>query len=128
MKKKSSNTSSGGGDGDGRSLSGEGVFIGCSSAFWGDSSAGAWQLVNTASKLDYLVADYLAEVTMGILASVKARGGGTTRGGMGDGGYVAEFVDYVWKPLMKQILNRNITVITNAGGNSLVVHFKTLSD
>lgn len=35
---------------------------------------------------------------------------------MGEGGYVKEFVDTVWQPLMKQIISRNIKVVTNAGG------------
>jgi hypothetical protein len=38
------------------------------------------------------------------------------RGGMGEGGYVTEFVDSVWKPLMKQILKKKIKLVTNAGG------------
>jgi hypothetical protein len=35
---------------------------------------------------------------------------------MGEGGYISEFVTSVWQPLMKQIVKKNITVITNAGG------------
>ena len=86
--------------------------IGCSLGFWGDTNVGAFQLVD--SGIDYLVGDYLAEVTMGILARMKNEG--AARGGMGDGGFVSEFVYSVWKPLMGKILAKNIKVIVNAGG------------
>ena len=45
--------------------------IGCFSGFWGDSSLGAGQLVK--DNIDFLVGDYLAEVTMGILARQRVR-------------------------------------------------------
>lgn len=38
---------------------------------------------------------------------------------MGQGGFVNEFVDFVWKPLMKEIIEKKIKIITNAGGKFL---------
>jgi len=38
------------------------------------------------------------------------------KGGMGKGGYVAEFVRTVWKPLMNEFISRKIKIVTNAGG------------
>ncbi|KAK3279982.1 hypothetical protein CYMTET_12157 [Cymbomonas tetramitiformis] len=91
------------------------VRVGCYSGFWGDSLMGPVQLVRQSEPpLDYLVADYLAEVTMGILA--RQRGSQKPSGGVGKGGYIAEFVTEVWKPLCNDILDRGVRVVTNAGG------------
>ncbi|MDH4458871.1 MAG: acyclic terpene utilization AtuA family protein, partial [Nevskia sp.] len=47
------------------------VRIGCGAGFWGDSSEGPEQLVAHGA-IDYLVLDYLAEITMSLLARARA--------------------------------------------------------
>jgi len=83
------------------------VRIGCSSGFWGDSQIAAAQLVHRGT-IDYLVLDYLAEVTMGLLA----RAGSVSA----DGGYATDFVTGVMSPLLTDLRKRGIRVVTNAGG------------
>ncbi|RKP09454.1 hypothetical protein THASP1DRAFT_28766 [Thamnocephalis sphaerospora] len=95
------------------------VRIGCYSAFWGDSATAAAQLVNQLQPpLDYMVADYLAEVTMGILArkreSVAKQH--TATGKAPGGGYVSEFVTLVVQRLLPQCMAHGTRIITNAGG------------
>lgn len=83
------------------------VRIGCGAAFWGDSTAGPAQLLE-AGEVDYLVLDYLAEITMSILARMKARDP--------DAGFATDFVDGVMRPLVERIAATGVRVVTNAGG------------
>ncbi|CAG8553509.1 3793_t:CDS:2, partial [Paraglomus occultum] len=92
------------------------VRIGCYSAFWGDSVTAAEQLVSKEkSNLNYLVADYLAEVTMGLLARRKANLSRNLKSAS-NGGYISEFITLVIARLLPDIHKHNIKVITNAGG------------
>jgi hypothetical protein len=82
------------------------VRIGCFAAFWGDTRAAVHGLLEDPGGLDYLVADYLSEITMALLARVRAKDP--------DGGYIADFVATI-APVLPEIAGRGIKVVCNAG-------------
>ena len=86
------------------------IRIGGASGYWGDTADAPRQLVETGD-LDYLVFDYLAEVTMAILAKQKSRSP--------DAGFATDFVNGVMKPLIGTIAAKKIKVVANAGGVNL---------
>ena len=91
----------------GARMSGDCVRIGCFSAFWGDTPGAATQLVESG-EIDFLVGDYLAEVTMSLLAKARTR--------RPEGGFISDFVRDVYTPLLASALAQNIRILTNAGG------------
>ena len=82
------------------------VRIGCGQGFWGDWAQGPVDLVNNGS-LDYLVLDYLAEVTMSVLVKDHAKDPAR--------GFARDFVSTIGK-IGNTITTRGIRVIANAGG------------
>ena len=82
------------------------IRIAAGQGFWGDLPDAPVRQVE-GGPIDYLMLDYLAEVTMSIMQKQKARNR--------EAGYARDFV-----PLIKQILpacvERDIKVVANAGG------------
>jgi hypothetical protein len=81
--------------------------IGCGAGFWGDSPAGAAQLVHVGD-IDVLVLDYLAEITMALLARQRQKDPKL--------GYAPDFLTQVMAPLARSIAAKRIRIVTNAGG------------
>jgi hypothetical protein len=81
------------------------VTIGGASGAWGDSPRAIGQLLR--EHVDYLMMDYLAEVTMSLLARARLKDPAA--------GFAPDFVAYL-RPHLAQIADRGIKVVTNAGG------------
>jgi hypothetical protein len=83
------------------------VRIANGAGFWGDYPDATARLLETG-RFDYLQLEYLAEVTMGVLARMRES--------HPERGYAADFLRFVIEPHLGELLDRNITVVTNAGG------------
>jgi hypothetical protein len=118
-----------------------GVRIGCFGGFWGDSMAhavGQFLRSREAEGIDYLVSDYLAEVTMCILAkkkqatlrarkALKQQQAGAAAGASAPAagkvppkietaGAIDDFALGIWKPFGQTLMQKGIKVVVNAGG------------
>src|SRR5262245_26058675 len=84
------------------------VRIGNAQAFWGDRLDAAAEMLALEPDLDYLTLDYLAEVSMSILALQRERDPSA--------GFAREFVDVVRSLASYWSSGGRCRVITNAGG------------
>jgi Acyclic terpene utilisation family protein AtuA len=83
------------------------VRIGGASAFLVDSALAVPQLLS-GGRLDYLIFDYLAEASMGLLGRMQAADP--------SGGYGADFLTVHVGPFLSEIARQRIRVVANAGG------------
>ena len=86
-------------------MTGKVVRIGGASGSWGDTPRAIPQLL--AARPDYLMMDYLAEVTMSLLARARMKNP--------DHGFPPDFLDYL-RPWLKDIAAQGVKVVSNAGG------------
>lgn len=87
-------------------MTGRKISIGGASGFWGDSSIALPQLLKHEA-LDYITFDYLAEVTMSILARARVKNASL--------GYATDFVTLIARHL-PQVAQNGVRLIANAGG------------
>jgi hypothetical protein len=83
------------------------VAIACASAFWGDTPYALRQLLREPN-LNYVVFDYLSEVTMTLLARFKKKDPSQ--------GYIPDFFTDVIEPHLKTCKERGLRLLCNAGG------------
>lgn len=83
------------------------VRIANAGGYWGDDPYALRRQVLGELPLDYISMDFLAEITMSILQKQHARDP--------EAGYASDFVGQVG-PLLEDIRERKIKIITNAGG------------
>ena len=83
------------------------IRIGGASGYWGESDMALPQFL-AAGGLDYIVFDYLAEITMSIMARARAKDPAR--------GYADDFVSAVLKPNIHEISRQGVKILSNAGG------------
>lgn len=83
------------------------IKIGGATGFWGETDMAMAQFLDEQN-LDYIVFDYLAEITMSIMARARASDPKL--------GYATDFVSAIVKPNLQRIASSGIKLISNAGG------------
>lgn len=82
------------------------LYIAGASGFWGDSDAATAQLVD-APQLDYIVYDYLSEITLALLARARAADP--------EKGFIPDFQRAIL-PHLGKLKSRGVRLLANAGG------------
>ncbi|QIE54126.1 DUF1446 domain-containing protein [Pikeienuella piscinae] len=85
----------------------ERLIVGGASGYWGEAPHATAQLLAHPG-LDVVIHDYLAEITMSLLARARAKDP--------DAGFVPDFATAAMAPNLKAIAERGVRVISNAGG------------
>ncbi len=106
MTSRTADARSKGGTADARSMSTSAVRIGNCSGFYGDRHAAMREML-TGGELDYLTGDYLAELTMLILARDRAKSP--------ERGYAKTFLTQL-EECLGIALDRGVRIVANAGG------------
>ena len=83
------------------------IRIGNASGFWGDSVDAPFRLAESG-RLDYLTLEYLAELTMSILALLRRRDPAA--------GFATDFLDALERLGPTLAARPNLKIVTNAGG------------
>ena len=83
------------------------IRIGGASGYWGESDMALPQFLR-AGNLDYVVFDYLAEITMSIMARARAKNP--------ELGYATDFVSGVLAENLQEIARQGVKILSNAGG------------
>lgn len=84
------------------------VRIANAAGFWGDYPDATERLLASGAEFEYLQLEYLAEVTMGVLDRLRDRDP--------EKGYATDFVEYVVAEHLAELVDRDVRVVTNAGG------------
>jgi hypothetical protein len=84
------------------------IRIANAQAFWGDDPDATKQLLECSFPLDYITLDYLAEVSMSIMALQKSNGQGQ--------GFAEDFIEVIRSCVPYWNQGKQFKIVTNAGG------------
>lgn len=84
----------------------ETIRIAGASGYWGDAAMATAQLLR--ARPDVIVYDYLAEITLGLMARMRANDPAA--------GYAPDFISAAMAPNLRGIADQGVQILSNAGG------------